>query len=349
MSTNEPSTLQPFVYLDHNVLDDLIKSRVNDFNSWLITSPIIPVVSNTNLAEIARSSGYEDEFISLLDQINARFIEEIFDDRFRSTDRCRCYETNGDGLKAHMSLIPAEGDDAPTGFGGMVHKLLGGQPKTPFQEILGKGLEEIFLESESESNLEEDSKDDEQIKMLTSLSQIVAQGAMKQLGQLMDSETTKAENVKFQRYQESAPRVINNLEGDNLINKVISEARGEIDNIEYSAEDFLRQMDQISIETYGNGTTLGDKIRSLYILLSMFGYQREPKIKKDAGYRKDMRDIEHVVVARFCQIFFTKDKRLIKKAVQIYKYLNISTIVLHPLEFNKVTFVPPESRDSLDQ
>ncbi len=231
----------------------------------------------------------------------------------------------------------------------MVHKLFGGQPTTSFQEILGKGLDEIFLESETELNLEEDSKDDEQIKMLTDLSQIVAQEAMEQLGQLMDSETTKAQNVKFQQYQESAPRVINNLDGDNLIDKVISEALGEFDNIEYSVEDLLMQMDQISIETYGHGNTLSAKIRSLYILLSMFGYQREPKIKKDAGYRKDMRDMEHVVMAQYCPLFFTKDKRLIKKAVQIYKYFDLRTIVLHPSEFNKVTFVPSEDQGNLSQ
>lgn len=331
-----------YVYVDHNVLDGLIKHTIEGFRTWLFESPIIPVVSNTNLLEIKISRGYEDEFIALLDQINARFIEEITDDRFRSIDRCRVHETNGVGLKAHMNLVPEEDEGTPAGFGGMIHKLFGGQSATPFREIFKGGLDEIKLENESESPAEGDSEHEAQFKILSDLSFMAAQDAMEQLGELMDSEMKKPENVKFQQYQRSAPRVINNLNGENLIDSVIHAAWGEFDNIEYDVEDLIKQMNQISIETYGSGDSIGDKMRTLYVLLTMFGYQRDPKIKRDAGYRKDMRDMEHMIMSRYCRLFFTRDRRLLKKANPIYRHLNLATRALSPSQYKYIIFEDPK-------
>ena len=330
--------LLPLVYLDHNVLDDLIKLKAEGLRAWLIESPIIPVVSNTNLTEIDRSKGYEDEFFSLLDQINARFIEEQYDERYRSTDRAIVYETNISSLKEHMGLLPFEADESPVGFSGLVYKLLGGQLETPIDKVLQKELDAIKTEYEEETPVNEDSELDDQLTALTEMAFNVAKEALVQLGDLLNSEMEKPEYTQFQQYRDTAPRFINNLEGENLIDDVISEANKDFGNIESDAEDFLKTMDQISNDTYGQPQTLADRIRSLYMLLTLFGYQRDPNVKKEDGYRRDMRDLEHVVMARFCRVFFTKEKRLIKKANQIYRYLNLATLVVEPSQHKQILF-----------
>lgn len=328
----------PLVYLDHNVLDDLIKCRADDLKVWLITSPVIPVVSNTNLVEIANSKGYEDRFLSLLDEIAACFIEEQTDENNRLLDRVLIYESDALTLREHMTLMPSNPLGPPTGFHGIIHKLFGGQADVPFMDIVKGEVDNIESETEVEGLDEDDTDFDNAIGVLTKMAFNVAREAMNHLGETMETESNTPGYRKFQEYRDASPRIINNLDSDNLIDAVIDQANNVFKEYGLSADEYLQAQGKIIQETYGRPQSLVDQIRSLYLLLSLFGYHRDPQIKKDEGYFKDMRDLEHVVMARYCALFFTKDKRLIKKATQIYKYLNLSTIVLHPSQFDTITF-----------
>lgn len=327
------------MYLDHNVLDALIKQRMNEFRVWLLDSPVIPIVSNTNLLEIKLSRGYEDEFMILLNEIKAGFIEEIYDDNFNCTDQYCWYQSDEIDLNTKMNLVQDEYEGPPVGFSGMIHKMYGGQPTTSYADILDKQMEDLRLEFDSNQHFEDDSVFTKQMNMLSEMALNAAQVAIDHLKNSLESEMAKPENVRFQQYQQTAPRVINNLEGENLIDKVIHAAVEEFDKIdEYSADDYLRQLNEISIETHRKENTVGGKIRTLYMLLSMFGYQREPKIKTETGFRKDMRDMEHVIMSRYCRLFFTDDRRLMMKANPIYHRLNLATKALSPYQHPHICF-----------
>jgi hypothetical protein len=113
--------------------------------NFLKKGELVPVYSNENLAEIKRSTGYENMFLDLLSEIDARHLSPILNERYRQTGRANIFESEPhkvykDFLE-HNIKIPTFG----YGLTGMLEKMYGGQEDLSFEEIFSKGNEELTL------------------------------------------------------------------------------------------------------------------------------------------------------------------------------------------------------------
>lgn len=80
---------EPLVYLDHNILDKLQKGKLPDFLLKLKTEGFHVVYSDETLNEILRSgmssSSYSDQFLHLLNELNAAHIKIRLNQDFSPT------------------------------------------------------------------------------------------------------------------------------------------------------------------------------------------------------------------------------------------------------------------------
>ncbi|WP_232787553.1 hypothetical protein [Paraglaciecola sp. MB-3u-78] len=72
-------------YLDHNILDLMTKGDPHEVKELLRNHNLTAVYSNESLKEIERSKGYENKFLELLEEIEAKYIESRLDHKFKQT------------------------------------------------------------------------------------------------------------------------------------------------------------------------------------------------------------------------------------------------------------------------
>jgi hypothetical protein len=70
------------------------------------------------------------------------------------------------------------------------------------------------------------------------------------------------------------------------------------------------------------------------MMLNLLGYQSDKEIRKPDGLLRAMSDAAHIGHAAYCHTVLSEDARFCAKAKAIYKYLNISTVVLQ-LQVNR--------------
>ena len=80
-----------------------------------------------------------------------------------------------------------------------------------------------------------------------------------------------------------------------------------------------------------------NEITNAYLKLDMHGYQEDkvqvkPKKRKQT-FKNTTEDGFHAAFASTCHFYIVNDKRAVKKTRQVYKHLNINTLVFKPQEF----------------
>lgn len=73
-------------YLDHNILDFLTKYKSPEFMNSLFKEYQI-VYSDENLKEVHRSVGRENEFLDLLNELDAFHLKIVVDNQFKLTNQ----------------------------------------------------------------------------------------------------------------------------------------------------------------------------------------------------------------------------------------------------------------------
>lgn len=77
---------KPTAYLDHNILDFLTKYKSPEFMNSLFSEYQI-VYSDENLKEVHRSVGRENEFLDLLNELDAFHLKIVVDNQFKLTNQ----------------------------------------------------------------------------------------------------------------------------------------------------------------------------------------------------------------------------------------------------------------------
>lgn len=151
--------VRQIVYLDHNVLDAMIKSRVPCVRALFLSRRMyIPVFSTENLNEIERSKGCEHIFLNLLREIGAKYLRPHVTPDFCYTGEASIEEADPfeefDAYKVNKLATPPMG----YGLGGMLQKFYGGLQGQGFDQILSKGANELdnLLDSALEGLGDED-------------------------------------------------------------------------------------------------------------------------------------------------------------------------------------------------
>lgn len=162
-------------YLDHNILDSIRKGDSFDIRGLLDKNQITPIYSKESLKEIKRSVGSENEFLSILKDLGAKYIEPIYENNL-PTGKAQIHDTD---VFFVWNWFLENDDPMPEygyGLSSMLEKFYGGRRDETYAEIFSKGDAE--LKKIMDDVLEElDSNEcftDEMKKAINSLTQMLA-------------------------------------------------------------------------------------------------------------------------------------------------------------------------------
>ena len=93
------------------------------------------------------------------------------------------------------------------------------------------------------------------------------------------------------------------------------------------------------VENLSSESDIRNAIYNLFRILDAYSYYRDDKEKT---VRSSIYDIEHLIYASCCDYFVTQDKRLRKRAEQIYKRMKINVKVIDYDEFRKMNLICKE-------
>ncbi len=340
MDANNGINSDILVYLDHNVLDSMLKGDPHNVEDLLNDSKYTPVFSDENLKEIHRSKGYENQFLEKLKELKARHIKQVVDSSFIPIRNAEVSIADPhDALSLYIETIqPYRGVD--DGLTGMLQKLYGGLNDTSFNEILNKGGDNLLkMLNTSFSNI----KDSDTISPAMKTRMQDAIGLFSDL--LPTINSTLAElleptsiNSPLQNFEEMgiSPKTLKNIKGPNVLVKVFGKVKEKLPDVgELDSFFFLNKTPSCS--TPDRIPTLAEQVNAIYHQLNFLGYYRDTKMSGEKGFRRSISDMTHAGMASFCHLFLCGDEALIMKAAAAYEYLGVTTKICHlvPVKMNR--------------
>jgi len=297
-----------YIYLDHNVADDISKGRY-----WL--KPSDPdytwVYSNENLAEIRRSG--QTRFLAVLKDLQTVEIALVLDQHFRLTGEARILPYR-DPFEVYDGYIDAV-SEAPTELG-------------PNVTLLGR----LFGADNQERVLTVGDDLIEQIKILLEPFDLYSDATRKEVeavaadltefasGALQDVKELEVNREAFGCHKGRATIL---EEYDNPIEKLWKLIKGRIPNM--SPDQFFG-FDPIDKQGYREWPVyLG--IVGCHTILNFLGYRPDKGLSKVEDLPGILSDGAHIGHGAYCQAIMSADKRLCAKAKAIYRYRNIGTRV----------------------
>lgn len=320
-------------YLDHNVLDLMTKGDPHKVKDLLKKLNLTPVFSDENLKEIQRSIGYESRFLELLDEIEAKHIEPIFDQNFKQTGQAKIHTIPPKSCYNNFLEKQMEGPGGDFGISEMLMKFYGGQPDSSFEEIFLQGAVDLQAHLREALNGIEEISLDETID-IQSLKKLI-----EDLPEMMISQSSKmAEELdgrgeppvsEFEAKTGIGPIVLKNVNPPNVVEKIwlmLSDVEGftEID-----MEIFFGVKPHSFEKDSDRERTIQEKVTAIYHQLNFLGYYRDSKMKKDRRFRASFSDMTHAGIASFCHLFLCRDEDLVMKAAAAYEYVGVQTKILH--------------------
>lgn len=131
------------VYMDHNFLESVLEGDPDQVNKFLKGNGCLPVYSDENLKEISKSTGFEDRFLDLLEELEAFYLEKVLDASFVPTGQARISKT--EPHRAYQQLMETL-ETAPKIDGELTQllmKVYGGKADASYREMMSKGSAEV--------------------------------------------------------------------------------------------------------------------------------------------------------------------------------------------------------------
>ncbi|CAM2906859.1 hypothetical protein [Pseudoalteromonas distincta] len=318
-------------YLDHNVLDLMTKGDPHNVKAFLKENDITPVFSYESLNEILKSEGYEQSFLDLLQEIEAKYLVPI-KDGFSFTHEAELQVVLVHKLYEHYlqnkDVIPEYG----YGLSGMLQKIYGGRQDESFSDIFSNGNEELsklFVEG-IESLRANPDVSQELIEQVLEIPEMVKTELMN-ISTKMDEEA----NTMVKSFESSfgvGPIVLNNIEAPDVLGKIWAVLEGKFDKFNVQGmelESFFGIAYQKHETNFGLEKPVVEKINSIYHQLNFIGYHRDSKMQKTNRFNASFSDMTHAGLASFCDYFLCRDNDLIYKAAAAYEYVGAKTKILH--------------------
>lgn len=319
------------VYLDHNVLDLIIKDDPFQVKGLFDDPSFTPVFSDENLKEILKSKGYEDKFLEILRDIKAKHIKAVLDEKFIPTGQVEIHEVDpASALTSYVETVaPFVGVDY--GLSGMLQKFYGGLPDSSFCEIFAEGNTKLIqMLTSSIGNLKEQEGIDphllEQVnQMVTQLPEVLAL-INQQLSDSLDNPTGSKPQVRqFEDATGIAPIILNNIKGPNVLLQIWDLVKEKLPTAERDLETFFGLKSTTWSNNPSREPTISEKVNAIYHQLNFLGYYRDSKMKVERRFHASFSDMTHAGMASFCHVFMCRDEGLIMKATAAYEYLKIGT------------------------
>lgn len=320
-------------YLDHNILDSMLKGDPAGIADLLRDENIIPVFSSENLAEIHRSKGWEVKFLQLLDGLEALHLVPVMDSRFRNTGTADLKPISASN--AYQDYVDGLSDFPDSGlmFTGMLEKLYGGRKGQSFDEIFACGVDEIQkLLSEVEGQVDD-------IPGLSADQRDELQFSIQNLPDLLRAELSAAassldsqQNAGTKQFEDATglgAKVLKNVEGPCVVQKIWAMLESQFDGADMDIDTFFGIKPFRHEADYGRERTVLEKVNGIYHQLNFLGYYRDSKMHKERRFKASFSDMTHAGLASFCHLLICRDEDLVKKAAAAYEYLGVGTKILH--------------------
>ncbi|MBO2587018.1 hypothetical protein [Shewanella algae] len=317
------------IYLDHNILDALLKGRIAPGELYLDHINNTTVYSNETLLEIRKSAGYEHKFLEVLKCLKACFLFVESDESGHVTGKWEVREIDPflefDALNDALSSTT----NSNFGFDEIVQKLYGGAPDKSFSKIAEQSI--IDLKNMLDSTLDEartELSEDEYQMMALHFEDLKRQmiASSHEMGKLFDESTS--EN-KFTTWDDAIG--VGPLELKNIAPPKVVEQVWEMISPKLPKEATLEKMFGLAAQYEGahSPKTNIERCNAIYHALNFFGYYRDSGMKKLRRVHASSADMTHAGYASLCNLLVSDDKDFCMKTMAVYEYLKIETRVVY--------------------
>jgi len=318
-------------YLDHNVLDSMLKGDPKNIRGLLNQEGVVAVFSDENLAEIHRSKGYEQRFLRLLAEVGAQHLFPELDENFRHTGRAFAEEV--DPHEAYRRYVDNLRTQGPADFGikSMLEKFYGGRKSESFQEIFASGERELKLLKEYLAEALATTSDVDEVARVNALEAIerIEQFDSKEhmaMARQLDEMPASA-IAQFDETHGLGPKVLNNINRPDVVRKVWDLVKAAVGG-DVDMETFFGLKPFSIGGAEDRGLTSLEKINAIYHQLNFVGYYRDAKMHRKGRFTSSFSDMTHAGLASFCHVLIGGDKDMIMKAAAAYEYVNAGTAIV---------------------
>lgn len=315
-------------YLDHNILDSMLKGDPKNIRGLLNQEGVVAVFSDENLAEIHRSKGYEQRFLRLLAEVGAQHLFPELDENFRHTGRAFAEEV--DPHEAYRRYVDNLSTQGPADFGikSMLEKFYGGRKSESFQEIFASGERELKLLKEYLAEALTTTSDVDEVtrvKALEAIERIEQFDSNEHMAMARQLDEMPASAIaQFDETHGLGPKVLNNINPPDIVRKVWGA-------VETDVGDYVDIDTFFGLKPFSIGPTCLtnlEKINAIYHQLNFVGYYRDAKMHRKSKFTSSFSDMTHAGLASFCHILIGGDKNMIMKAAAAYEYVNVETKIV---------------------
>lgn len=294
---------------------------------------LTPVFSDETLKEIHRSKGYENKFIELLEEINAKYIEPVLDEKFKQTGQARIHAVPPKAIYKQFLQNLAETPEGNFGISEMLMKFYGGKQDASFKKIFENGANDLhryILETldDLDDIPEMSSHEIDKLKALfADLPEIMKTQTSSMAAEL--DEQGASPISAFEVGTGGGPKILNNIEPPDVVMKVWELVSKKMNAPSIDLKTFFGVRPHAFEEDSGRERTLQEKVNAIYLQLNFLGYYRDSKMKKERRFKASFSDMTHAGIASFYHIFLCRDKDLVKKTDAAFEYLGVKTIILY--------------------
>jgi hypothetical protein len=321
------------IYLDQNVIDYLIKGKLEILDNEIKKIPQSEIVySSITLQEFSRIIDIEDRkpYLDFLKIKKAKYlwIDNNESPHFEDIDP---FEKYNQVIQLENPIIK----DIEISMQGMLHKLVGGEKDTSFNEIADSQKQSFSnliefindsLDTLDNSNTIEIAKLKENTQKLGSY-----------FNRLVDKTTDQLKNKnnitddpfnELRKLLEIKVVELNNIKPPNVIAQIWKKIKVVIvnKNINLSCEDLFG--DGLFKYYSSQKITMIMKVNGLYNLLNSLGYHPDKNLHEDKMFYPFINDNQHIGYAIYSDFFITRDKKVRKKAEAVYEHYKIPTKII---------------------
>jgi hypothetical protein len=326
-TSTDPSGMQQdfLLYLDHTYLDLLAKKRLPNFLREFRGVRIVPVYSRETLEEVARSKGHERSFLDALLSVNAKLLVPRME-AARFTDEADLLEV--DPHAEYQEFITSQIDVKYISLLLMQlsQAFTGARPDLRTTDLLAE-LRRCGL------GMAKDALD--QAEGLGALP-VDLQSRLHDLQRALESgDRPPPPDVKqpasveqFDQHLAGGSRHLNNMRPPKVVEQIWQQMpHARKANLSIGAFFGVECAD-------GRKPSQAEKVQSVFNMLGILGYFRDPRLQQNQRMESLMSDMGHVAFASYCHAFATRDNRLAKRSAAAYEFVGCPTVVL-PLALEK--------------
>ncbi len=324
---------EAYAYLDHNVLDLVTKGDPYKVKELLKEVKLTPVYSDETLKEIHRSRGYEEKFLELLEEINAKFIKPVLDNNFKQTGDAKIHVISPKVAYEQFLSNKSESPEGNFGLSEMMMKFYGGKQNFSFEEIFEEGANELqaYLSQAVESLKNISGFSSREIEYLKNCISILPE-VMKDQTSKIAAELDQRDETPISKFEVETgigPKLLKNIQPPNVVLQIWEVISKKMDLKNMELDTFFGIKPISFDEDSDRGRTLQEKVNAIYHQLNFLGYYRDSNMKKENRFIASFSDMTHAGIASFCHVFLCGDEDLVMKSAAAFEYLEIKTKILH--------------------